>query len=110
MGSEGDTCGVGEFYLAAATERLGCSEFAVRQRAVYPQRTSLQVHITPTERQHFAGPQPSGDGNDVQGMQTIAFGGLQQSPGLLAVQGPDLLTPDLRRVHVLTDVAVHNTP
>jgi len=35
-----------------------------------------QIHIAPTERQHFAGPQPEGDGHDVQRVQAITFGGL----------------------------------
>jgi hypothetical protein len=44
--------------------------------AVYPQRTGFQVHITPTKRQHFAGPQSGGDDHNIQGLQAITFGGL----------------------------------
>src|SRR5215216_147881 len=68
VGPEGRACSVEEFYLAAAARRLGGSELTVRQSAVYPQRARFQIHIAPAQRQHLAGPQPGGDGHDVESM------------------------------------------
>jgi hypothetical protein len=47
----------------------------------------------------FAPPEPGGNGNDVQGLQSVTARDFEQGPNLLAVQGPYLLSSGLRRLY-----------
>src|SRR5215208_591178 len=50
------------------------------------------------------------DGHDVQSLEPVALGGLQECASLIAVQGPHLLASDLRQINVFCDVATHHSP
>ena len=96
MDLEGAHGPLGEPYGAAAgVLGLGEPESASTpdplQLKVDPERTPIQIYVSPAERERFALPEPAHQAQDVQCLKAIALGSFQKRGGLRGVEGLWLL-------------------
>jgi hypothetical protein len=73
------------------------------ERAAHLKHPSFEVYVFPLEPLQLATPKTGGNGHDVQSLEPVAgvplaaISGLEESLDLLAVEGPYLFSPGLRR-------------
>jgi hypothetical protein len=71
--------------------------------------SAFKIHIFPLEGQEFALPQAGGDGNDVEGLHTVALDCIEERPHLIPREGLHLLSAGLWRLHGRSGVAWDQT-
>src|SRR5215218_1314386 len=70
---------------------------------------AFKIHVFPLEGQELALPQTGSDGNDVEGLHTVALDCIEERPHLIPREGLHLLSAGLWRLHGRGGVARNQT-
>src|SRR5215213_2696468 len=105
----GDASGA-EVYPSTAPLRLRRGELAVGKSAVHVQDNPVQVHVFPPQGEKLARPEPGVHSHDIQGLESLSAGSIQEPAGLLGRKRVHLLLPHLRHVYGVADVARNHAP
>ncbi len=108
----------GERYGAAGLRRLRFGEdgllFAVHleplQLPAHREGAPVKVHVLPAEAEQFTLPEAADDGQDVECVQAVLFGGFEEASGFLGGKGAHLLFGHLRPVDGVGGVARDEAP
>jgi hypothetical protein len=77
---------------------------------VHVQNTPVQVHVLPSQGEKLTRPEPGVHSYDIQGLESLSAGSIQELAGLLGRKRVDLLPPHLRHVYGVADVAWNHAP
>src|SRR5829696_3299229 len=99
-----------EVYPSTAPLRLRRGELALGKSAVHVQNTPVQVHVLPPQGEKLPRPEPGVHGYDIQGLESLSAGSIQEPAGLLRRKRVHLLLPHLRHVYGVADVAWNHAP
>lgn len=83
---------------------------AVGKSAVHVQDTPVQVDVLPPQGEEIARPEPGVHSYDIQGLESLSAGSLQEPAGLLRRKRVHLLPPHQRHVYGVADVARNHAP
>src|SRR5215211_7775498 len=105
----GDASGA-KVYPSTAPLRLRRGELAVGKSAVHVHDTTVQVHVFPPQGEKLTRPEPGVHSYDIQGLESLSAGSIQEPAGLLGRKRVHLLLPHLRHVYGVAGVAWNHAP
>src|SRR5829696_7161080 len=105
----GDASGA-EVNPSTAPLRLRRGELAVGKSTVHLQEAPVQVHVLPPQGEKLTRPEPGVHSHDIQGLESLSAGSIQEPAGLLRRKRVHLLLPHLRHVYGVADVARNHAP